>query len=67
MPGSGKKATSILLVVFRHLQAVHPFHMEADLVLRVELSTWLAQLTLEDTLVGPAKFTLEVQFLTALN
>lgn len=53
VPGSGKKATSVFLVVLRHLQAVHPFHMKADLVLRVELSTWLAQLTLKDTLVGP--------------
>ena len=63
VPGSGKKATSVLLVVFRHLQAVHPFHVEANLVLRVKLSTWLAQLTLEDTLVGPAKFTLQVSVL----
>ena len=34
--------------------------MEADLVLRVELSTWLAQLALKDTLVGPANVMLKV-------
>ena len=55
MPRSGEKAASIVLVVLGHLQAVHPLHMEADLVLRVELSTWLAKLALEDTLVRPAR------------
>ena len=60
VPGSGEKATSVLLVVLGHLQPVHPLHVEADLVLRVELSTWLAQLALKDTLVGPAKVMLKV-------
>ena len=34
---------------------MHPFHVEADLVLRVELSTRLAQLALKDALVGPSR------------
>ena len=33
VPGSGKKAASVLLVVLGHLQPVHPFDVEADLVL----------------------------------
>ena len=55
MPRSVKKTAPVLLVVLGHLQAVHPFHVEADLVLRVELSTRLAQLALKDTLVGPSR------------
>ena len=55
MPRSVEKTAPVLLVVLGHLQAVHPFHVEADLVLRVELSTRLAQLALKDTLVGPSR------------
>ena len=55
MPRSVEKTAAVLLVVLGHLQAVHPFHVEADLVLRVELSTRLAQLALKDTLVGPSR------------
>ena len=33
VPGSGEEATSVLLVVLGHLQPVHPFDVEADLVL----------------------------------
>ena len=55
MPRSIQKTAPVLLVVLGHLQAVHPFHVEADLVLRVELSTRLAQLALKDTLVRPAR------------
>ena len=56
MPRSVEKTAPVLLVVLGHLQAVHPFHVEADLVLRVELSTRLAQLALKDTLVGPSRY-----------
>ena len=55
MPRSIQKTAPVLLVVLGHLQAVHPFHVEADLVLRVELSTRLAQLALKDALVGPSR------------
>ena len=55
MPRSVEKTAPVLLVVLGHLQAVHPFHVEADLVLRVELSTRLAQLALKDALVGPSR------------
>ena len=55
VPRSVEKTAPVLLVVLGHLQPVHPFHVEADLVLRVELSTWLAKLALEDTLVRPAR------------
>ena len=33
VPRSGEKAASVLLVVLGHLQPVHPFDVEADLVL----------------------------------
>ena len=61
VPRSVEKTAAVLLVVLGHLQAVHPFHVEADLVLRVELSTRLAQLALKDTLVGPSR-NIEINF-----